>query len=183
MHATRTVSLVLVAIALTSGCRASERASAENQQQTNWNGFEGNDTKALPEGVRVVPETPIEITGVPYIRAIQLSWTNSEVVPTYEPQNQTLKIPAGARQAVLLVTVIDLPESSRIRVEWYFGATRAFSDTLASTDDGDHYFSLVMRDGKRVDPLPAGEYRADVFDGQRLIKSVHFQVVVQGARS
>lgn len=177
MKRARTIGCLLVAVIVAAGCRASERTASDSSKPADWSGFEGADTKAQPEGVRVVPETPIEITGVPYIRSIQLAWTKSEIVPTYEPDNQTLKVPSGARQAVLLVDVVDLPDASRIRVEWFFGKAQVFSDSLSSRDDGDHYFALVMRDGKRIEPLPAGEYHADVLDGQRLIKSVRFQVV------
>jgi len=116
---------------------------------------------------------------VPYVRGVRLAWSTKLDVPAYEPANETLKLPAATRQAVLAVAVAGLPEGAAIHVEWYFGEERVFTDALESRDDGDHYFALVKREGRGLLALPAGRYRADLLDGTTLIKSVRFEVLGQ----
>ena len=50
-----------------------------------------------PKNARVVPETPIEITNVPYVRGVRLSWSTDDAVPSYDPANETLKLPAETK--------------------------------------------------------------------------------------
>ena len=142
----------------------------------DWSQFEGGQTPVDPKNVRVVPATPIEVTNVPYIRAVRLAWSASQDVPSYEPQNETLKLPDSARQAVLLVAVSRMPDDADIHVEWFYGAERVFVDALQSREDGEHYFALVKREGRRLEALPKGEYRAEVRTGQTLVKTVRFEV-------
>jgi hypothetical protein len=173
------VGIVALALAATAGCgaRAPERPRAEaSPKGGDWSQFEGGHKPIDPKNARVVPETPIEITGVPYVRAVRLAWSAGTDVPSFEPDNQTLKLPPESRQAVLAVSVADLPDGADIRVDWYYGDERVFADALQSRDDGDHFFALVKRDGRRLVALPKGQYRADVSDGSKLIKTVRFEV-------
>lgn len=180
----RVLQFGVVAAALVALSACAAKAPAEHTAaapagrggDVNWSDFDGANDPIDPKNVRVVPESPIEITGVPYIRAIRLSWSNSENVPAFEPDNQTLELPADVRQAVLLVSVFELPPDADVHVDWYFGKGKVFSDGLESRDDGDHYFALVKRDGRRLDPLPKGEYRAELYNGSTLIKSIQFKV-------
>lgn len=141
----------------------------------DWSAFRGHDSLDL-ENQRVVPETPVELTGVPYIHAIRLAWTAANEVPSFEERNQTLQFPREARQAVLLVAVDALPEEAEVRVEWFHNGRRVFVDYLASREDGNHFFALIKEEGRRLEPLPPGAYRADVYDGSRAIKSIRFEV-------
>ena len=141
----------------------------------DWSRFSGSE-KDDAQPIRSVPESPVEITGVPYVRAIRLAWSKSQGVPSYESDNQTLRVPADALQVVLLVAVEDLPKSADLRVDWYYGDQLVFTDSLSSRDDGDHFFALVKRDGRRLAALPRGQYRAEVLDGPTALKTIRFEV-------
>jgi hypothetical protein len=175
----------ILAVTLVSGTACSSPAGGEPPKpasepaKADWSRFEGTHDPIDARNARAVPERPIEITGVPYIRGVRLAWSRAAEVPAYEPENETLKLPAGARQAVLAVAVADLPADARLHVEWYFGDERVFGDALASHDDGDHYFALVKREGRDLVGLPAGRYRAELLDGSVLIKTVRFEVLAQ----
>lgn len=180
----RVLALLLVALLTGSGqwgCAAepsgsaSAPASAETQN-SDWSKFSTRNESVAAQSKRTVPESPIEITGVEYVRGIRLSWTESREVPTFEPDNQTLRIPSGALQAVLMITVQKVPDHAHLRVDWYYKKSLVYSDTLASTEDGEHFFALVQRESDRLVSLPAGDYRADVFNGSQLLKSVRFEV-------
>jgi len=165
------------AIAHACASRAPEPAAAgASNKGGDWSQFEGGHTPIDPKNARVVPETPIEIMNVPYVRGVRLSWSTDDAVPSYEPANETLKLPADTKQAVLAVAVAALPDDADVRVDWYFGDQRVFADALQSRDDGDHYFALVKREGRRLLPLPKGQYHAEVLDGSKLIKTVRFEV-------
>jgi hypothetical protein len=168
----------LVVAAVFASCAAGPSTAVDDGRRdgADWSAFNESHGTVDPQSMRVVPEVPDEITGVPYIHAIRLAWSPSGDVPSYEPRNETLRLPFGALQAVLLVAVSRVPESAAIRVEWFFGESRAFADELGSREDGDHYFALVKRDGKRLVPLPRGSDRADVYDGARLVKTIRFEV-------
>jgi hypothetical protein len=177
----RQLAFVALAAALAAGCgsRSSgepKAASSADENKADWSKFEGTHEPIDTKNARVVPESPIEITGVPYVRGVRLAWSTANDVPSFEPGNETLKLPPETRQAVLAVAIADLPDRSDIRVDWYLGDEKVFSDTLQSRDNGDHYFALVKREGRRLAPLPKGQYRADVSDGTTLVKTVHFEV-------
>jgi hypothetical protein len=176
------LALVAIACAVAHACasRATEPAAAEASNSGgggDWSQFEGGHTRIDPKNARVVPETPVEITNVPYVRGVRLSWSTGDAVPSYEPANETLKLPADTKQAVLAVAVVALPNGADLHVDWYYGDQRVFADALQSRDDGDHYFALVKREGRRLLPLPKGLYHADVLDGSKLIKTVRFEVM------
>jgi hypothetical protein len=180
-RAATTLAAVGLTCALAHACasRAPEPAppGASNASAGgDWSQFEGGHTRIDPKNARVVPETPIEITNVPYVRGVRLSWSTDDAVPSYDPANETLKLPAETKQAVLAVAVAALPDDADLRVDWYFGDERVFADSLQSRDDGDHYFALVKREGRRLLPLPKGRYHAEVLDGTKLIKTVRFEV-------
>lgn len=170
--------VVLLASVHAAGCGGAGGGEAARHEPrgADWSGFAGSRDPIDPKSVRVVPTEPIEITGVPYVRAIRLAWSSSPDVPSFEPANQTLHLPEGSLQAVLLVTVADLPEEATVRVDWYYGDRAVFADELRSRENGDHYFALIKEAGRRLAPLPGGGYRADVSDGSRVIKSVRFEV-------
>jgi hypothetical protein len=171
------VRLLLIVIA--SGCShapAPPPSPAASSSGSDWSQFEGGATRVDPKNVRVVPASPIEITGVPFVHAVRLAWSTSDDVPSFEPEHETLRLPSTARQAVLLVGVAEMPDDAKIRVEWYVGNARVFTDALQSREDGEHYFALVKREGGRLEALPKGEYRADVRTADTLVKSVRFEV-------
>lgn len=171
--------LVGAALAGALACARAEMARTEpvsNGPAANWDAFAGGNGTTNSVNSRVVPVTPVEITGVPYVRSVKLAWSTSERVPTYEVANQTLVLPAEARQAVLHLVIADLPSGADVRVDWYRGSELVFSDALAERDDGDHFFALVKRSGKQLERLPSGEYRAVVHDGATEIKTVRFQI-------
>jgi hypothetical protein len=173
------VTAVALALALSAACgsrqTSSQAAPAPVDKGADWSEFSGTE-KTEGQQIRGVPESPIEITGVPYVHAIRLAWSRSEDVPSYEPDNQTLRLPADSLQAVLLVAVEALPETAALRVDWYFGDQLVFTDSLSSRDDGDHFFSLVKREGRRLAALPRGQYRAEVLDGPTVLKTIRFEV-------
>lgn len=171
------VAGAMVASALACAKAESSRSQAVPEASTaNWDAFAGGNSATNAVNSRSVPVTPVEITGVPYVRGIKLAWSSSERVPTYEAENQTLRLPSDTRQAVLQISIVDLPSGADLRVDWYHGAELVFSDALADNDDGDHFFALVKRNGKVLERLPPGEYRAVVHDGATEIKTVQFQI-------
>jgi hypothetical protein len=173
------VGLGVLVAAAGCGARPSGNAAAASEPSrggADWSRFDGSHEAVDPKNARLVPESPIEITGVPYVRAVRLSWSSAAEVPSFEPENQTLKLPADTRQAVVAVAVVALPDASDIRVEWFYGDDRVFADAIQSRDDGDHYFALVKREGKKLAALPKGQYRAEVLDGAKVIKTIRFEV-------
>lgn len=156
---------------------AESRPAAAEGGKASWDKFDGGHGDVDVTNTRSVPETPTEITSVPYVRGVRLSWSKADDVPSYEPSNETLKVPADARQAVLAVAVANLPEDARLRVDWFYGDDPVFADDMRSTDDGDHYFALVKREGKTLKPLPPGKYRAELLDGAKSIKTLKFEVL------
>jgi len=169
----------VVLLALTIGCARAEtgqKLQPAEPATANWDAFAGGNGATNTVNSRAVPVTSVEITGVPYVRSVKLAWSSSERVPTYEIENQTLRLPAETRQAVLEVSIVELPSGADVRVDWYHGDKLVFSDALSENFDGDHYFALVKRDGGTLERLPAGEYRAVVHDGETEIKTVQFQV-------
>ena len=173
-------SVTCAVLACALACARSETVQSEPapspSSTANWDAFAGGNNTSNTVNARAVPVTPIEITGVPYVRAVKLAWSSSDRVPTYEAGNQTLKLPAETRQAVLQIAIVDLPSGADVRVDWYHEAELVFSDALAEHQDGDHFFALVKRNGKQLERLPPGEYRAVVHDGTTEIKTVHFQI-------
>ena len=165
-----------------AACRDGDapRAAPETARTANasseWGHLGGHRDAPNTATARAVQERPIEITGVPFIRAFRLAWTRSADVPTWEPDNQTRRMPGDVLQAVLLVDVAGMPRDARLRVLWYYGDALAFTDVLAGRDDGEHLFSLVKREGGRMIPLPHGGYRAEVYDGGSMIKSIPFDI-------
>lgn len=173
---------LLLIMVLASGCSpggAANPGAPESGPKPDWSKFGARGGAAGPENIRTVPEEPVVITGVPYLRSLKLSWTRQRHVPTFEPQNETREIPADALQAVLRLDLRALPETSRIRVEWYFGDSLAFRDEKPDRRDGPHDFALTREEKGRLVPLPPGQYRADLFDGPELLKSIPFEVVAQ----
>ncbi len=174
------LSVCIIAAFLATACGSQSKSapSAETgaSRPADWSEFAGSHDPIDPKDARLVPERPVEITGVPYVRAVRLAWSSANEVPSYEPQNETLKLPAETKQAVVAVVVKDLPPEADLRVDWYFGDEKVFSDTLGSRDDGDHYFALVKRLARGLATLPPGSYRADVFDRSTLVKSVRFEI-------
>jgi hypothetical protein len=167
------------ALACAFACARTETARTEpvaNASTANWDAFSGGNDATNTVNTRLVPATPVEITGVPYVRSVKLAWSDSERVPTFAAENQTLRLPAKARQAVLQIAIVEMPSGADVRVDWYRGSELIFSDALARHDDGVHYFALVKRTGKQLDRLPTGEYRAVVRDGATEIKTVRFQI-------
>jgi hypothetical protein len=160
--------------------RDASGAADANASNSDWGRFGGHREEPNSASAHAIHERPTEITGVPYIRAFRLAWTRSTDVPTWEPDNQTRRLPTGALQAVLLVDVTSLPREARLRVLWYYADALAFTDALAGRDDGEHLFSLVKREGGRLAPLPAGAYRVEVHDGASLLRSIPFEI--EGAR-
>ncbi len=174
-----TLAIALVAAACGAGCAAhSPEPPATNaaEKSGDWSQFQSGRSQIDPKNARVT-ETPIEITGVPYVRAVRLSWSTADVVPSYEPGNETLKLPGDARQAVLVVVLNQIPKDVDVRVDWFYGDGLVFNDSLESRDDGDHYFALIKREGRALEPLPKGGYRALVYAGDKLIKTVRFEVL------
>lgn len=173
------LSAVGATLAFAMACARTETAKTEsvaNVQAANWDSFAGGNGATNSATARVAPVTPVEITGVPYVRSVKLAWSESDRVPTYEAENQTLKLPAVTRQAVLQIAIVDLPSGADLRVDWYHGSELVFSDALSEPNDGDHFFALIRRTGKELERLPAGEYRAVVHDGSTEIKTVQFQI-------
>jgi hypothetical protein len=166
---------ILLAAGVASGCGGDAPPPASTAK-ADWSAFNGSHQPVDPRSVRVVPATPTEITGVPYVRAIRLAWTDSTEVPSFDAENESLHFPDRARQAVLLVNVGEVPDDTSIRVEWYYNDSIAFTDELASRDEGDHFFALIKEEARGLAPLPRGAYRSDVLDGTRLIKSIRFSV-------
>ncbi|MBK6428436.1 MAG: hypothetical protein IPF82_20285 [Blastocatellia bacterium] len=174
-----TATMALLVLASMLACARSQTATSEpaaSSSTASWDAFAGGNSATNSVNSRAVPVTPIEITGAPYVRSIKLAWSASERVPTYEVQNQTLRLPAETRQAVLQVAITDLPSGTDLRVDWYHGEKLVFSDALTEHEDGDHFFALVKRNGSQLEKLPPGEYRAVVHDGASEIKVVRFQI-------
>lgn len=172
-------SVVGAALAFALACARTESARTgpgSDGSAANWDAFAGGNSAANTINSRAVPATPVEITGVPYVRSVKLAWSSSDRVPTFEAANQTLELPAEARQAVLQIAIEDLPSGADVRVDWYRGSELVFSDALAELGDGDHYFALIRKTGKQLEKLPPGDYRAVVHDGPTEIKTVRFQI-------
>jgi hypothetical protein len=174
-------AVAALAGAAAAGCapRAAEQPAAAEASRPgagDWSQFGGSQQAVDPRKARVVQEAPVEITGSPHVRSVRLSWSAAAEVPSFEPDNQTLRLPPETRQAVLAVTVVGLPADADLRVDWYYGEDRVFADAIGSREDGDHFFALVKRDGRRLVELPKGRYRAEVTDGGRPVKTVRFEV-------
>jgi hypothetical protein len=186
---TRAAAIALAAFAL-SACAgeqaatepaASEQAAARREgtaanANSDWGRFGGRQPGQNSAVARAIQERPAEITGVPYVRAFRLGWTQAAEVPSWEPENQTRRLPEGALQAVLLVEVASLPRDARLQVLWYYGEELAHADALDGREDGEHLFALVKREGGHLVPLPRGPYRVEVRNGPALIKSIPFEV-------
>ena len=165
----------LLAIACSAG-EPSQPAPTEPSSSSDWSKFGARGGSHGGAPLNPLPEEPVGITGVPYIRAIKLAWTSEKEVPSYEDRNETREIPSAALQAVLRVDFKSLPEDSHIRVEWYFGDSLAFRDEKRDRSEGPHDFALTHVENGKLMPLPAGVYRADLFNGTELLKTVPFEV-------
>ena len=115
--------LAVVGVACAIACACASRApepaaagasNAANTGRGDWSQFEGGHAPIDPKNARVVPETPVEITNVPYVRGVRLSWSTEDAVPSYESDNETLKLPGSTKQAVLAVAVANLPDGADI---------------------------------------------------------------------
>jgi hypothetical protein len=173
----------VIAVGASTACASKESRPAQPAQQNSakpdWSSFGGHKTRGGAENVRVVPESPAQVTGVPYLRSLRLAWSGASEVPTWEPVNQTRELPGAARQAVLAIDVRDLPEKADVRVLWYFETTPdepIYTDKLESAENGEHYFALCLRDAGVLAPLPKGAYRVELRNGAALIKAIPFEV-------
>jgi len=172
----------LVLLAVSYGCapdKAGDSTTENSARSADWSRFGGHTKREGAENARAVPESPAPVTGIPYVRSLRVAWSASTEVPTWEPVNQERSMPAKALQAVLSVDIRSLPKDADIRVLWYFADAPnepIYTDRLESTEDGEHYFALCLREKGALVPLPKGDYQVELRNGATLLKSIPFEV-------
>ncbi len=171
---------LLVIALFAGGCSAREpaRPGGDAGQKPDWSKY-GARGGTSSQNISAVPEEAVGITGVPYLRSIKLAWTKQEAVPTFEERNETRELPPDALQAVLRLDLKSVPDGAALRVEWYFADDLAFSDEKKDRRPGPHDFALTREERGKLAPLPPGPYRADLFDGPELLKSIRFEVAAR----